>query len=757
MCEITSAAGSGSCGQNTAANGFKTTYSYDTFNNLPRTNVNQSGQLRTYTYDSLGRMTSEINPESGTTTYVYDSLVSSDCGCSGSYSSSGDLVYKADANGNHVCYYYDALHRLTDVGNNHQGTNNPCLRFRYDNYNGILGSRPAGVSISNPMGRLAEAVTDDCSAWPITQASIVTDEWFSYSPRGETTDVWESTRHSGGYYHSTASYYANGALNVLNPLNNAALPTITYGVDGEGRPNTAGASSGMNPVLSTAYDVASRVTGVTLGSYDSDAFTFDANTGRMTQYKHTVGATPQSVIGNLTWNANGTLAALGITDPFNAANQQTCSYGYDDLARLQGVNCGSAWSQAFGYDAFGNLTKSGSVSFQPTYNAATNRMLTLPGFTPTYDANGNTLTDSLHTYAWDAEGHAVTIDSVGLTYDALGRMVEQQNGSSYTQILYSPTGGKLALMNGQIVTKAFIPLPAGATAVYTSGPTLSYFRHPDWLGSSRFASTPGRTMYYSGAYAPFGETYAEAGTADRSFTGQNQDTIQGSTTGLYDFLFREYAQYGRWISPDPAGLGAVNIGNPQTWNSYAYVWNNPTNATDPLGLFTPGPCGVDGSLCKDPCSLFGSCGTGTLRTGTVYTQWLWDDTHGTGPCRSMETTPWQCTHGPRGSGPVVSPNPPAPVQPPLPKIGPASQIAAHLAAYNQCVSSSPFQFAGWKLSFPKPPTGRAADMGVLPNEGAVPIPGNNELYISTMKNCLRQYPLAALANGYTGLEPGSVF
>jgi RHS repeat-associated protein len=118
-------------------------------------------------------------------------------------------------------------------------------------------------------------------------------------------------------------------------------------------------------------------------------------------------------------------------------------------------------------------------------------------------------------------------------------------------------------MNGQTVAKAFIPLPAGGTAVYGSGGTLSYYRHPDWLGSVRFASTATtRLMYSDLAYAPFGETYAEAGTTGRSFTGQNQDTIQGTTTGLYDFLFREYAQYGRWISPDPAGLGAVDPTNP---------------------------------------------------------------------------------------------------------------------------------------------------------------------------------------------------
>jgi hypothetical protein len=72
-------------------------------------------------------------------------------------------------------------------------------------------------------------------------------------------------------------------------------------------------------------------------------------------------------------------------------------------------------------------------------------------------------------------------------YDALGRMVEQQNGSTDTEILYSPAG-KTALMNGQTLTKAFLPLPGGATAIYNST-GLAYYRHSDWIGSSRLTST----------------------------------------------------------------------------------------------------------------------------------------------------------------------------------------------------------------------------------------------------------------------------
>src|SRR5260221_7772361 len=84
--------------------------------------------------------------------------------------------------------------------------------------------------------------------------------------------------------------------------------------------------------------------------------------------------------------------------------------------------------------------------------------------------NGGTspLAPSPHQYGPDAEGRPVTLDSVSLTFDALNRMVEQHSGSSYTEIAYAPTGEKLALMNGQTLQKAFVPLPGGAAAVYTS-------------------------------------------------------------------------------------------------------------------------------------------------------------------------------------------------------------------------------------------------------------------------------------------------
>jgi len=577
VCEITSLTGAGSCAQNGyTENGYLTTYSYSVLNRL--TGVTQNAQstsqkqTRTYAYDWLGRMTSETNPEAGNVSYTYTYDTDSTCG-----TSNGDLVKKVDPLGDVVCYTYDALHRVESifVNSGSYASSTPYKYFTYDS------ATVNGVAMSIVKGRLAEAYTCASSAC----SSKITDIGFSYTARGEVSDVYESTPHSGGYYHVNQTYWANHAPETLSAQYGSSsitgLPTITYGVDGEGRVYSASASSGQNPLSSTTYSTASLPTAVDFGSLDSDAFTYDPNSNRMTKYQFTING--QSVVGALTWNAIGTLETLGVTDPFNSGNAQTCSYSHDDLTRIASTNCGSPWSQTFTYDAFGNISKSGTQSFQPTYSYLTNHMTLIGGSTPSYDANGNVTNDFLHSYAWDANGRPVTADGVGLTYDALGRMVEQNKSGAYYQIVYAPAGAKLMILQQETLEKAFVPLTGGAAAVYSSS-GLAYYRHSDWIGSSRFASTPTRTLYYDGAYAPFGEAYAQMGTTDLSFTGMNQDTV----ANLYDFPVREYGIQGRWPSPDPAGLSSVRPRDPQTLNRYAYVRNSPLQIIDRTGL-----CGDD--------------------------------------------------------------------------------------------------------------------------------------------------------------------
>ncbi len=58
------------------------------------------------------------------------------------------------------------------------------------------------------------------------------------------------------------------------------MPSLTYNVDGEGRMSSVSDSTPQTLGTVTAYNVFGQATGVTLGSADSDSFTFDANTGR---------------------------------------------------------------------------------------------------------------------------------------------------------------------------------------------------------------------------------------------------------------------------------------------------------------------------------------------------------------------------------------------------------------------------------------------------------------------------------------------
>jgi YD repeat-containing protein len=74
-----------------------TTYGYDALDDL--TGVNQSGQMRTFTYDSLKRLTKAVNPESGTINYAYDL--------------NGNLKTKTDGRPTTVSYGYDRLNRMT--------------------------------------------------------------------------------------------------------------------------------------------------------------------------------------------------------------------------------------------------------------------------------------------------------------------------------------------------------------------------------------------------------------------------------------------------------------------------------------------------------------------------------------------------------------------------------------------------------------------------------------------------------------------
>lgn len=562
----------------------------------------RGSQTRTTVVDPLGRTVSTTTPEAGTTTYAYDSVATPACGTGWSSSSlttePGALIQISYANGNTTCFAArDSNGRLTDV--KYIGATTYCSRFRYDNSTGATGTLPSGIAPTNSLGRLVEGETDTCSAYPPTSATMLTDRWFSYDLAGNTTQMWESTPNSvgsvdGKYYYSTATYFPDNSIQSVT-LSGTPGYTATWTEDGEGRPYSLNVG-GTKIVDAVSYNGVSSPTSMAFGlGRDIDSYIYDPNTGRMTAWTFSVGAAPnvQKQSGSMTWNQNGTLRTLAITDGFNAGGTQTCTYGtavqpgYDSIGRMLTDDCGAKWSQAFSYDIYDNLTKAGTNgadSWPPSgtaYSSTSNRYTGNSAIT--YDASGNLLTDTLHTYTWSGNGSIHSIDSTVIIQDAFGSTVEVQ-GAANTEIWYTPAG-KTAFMKGGTYEYAYWSAPGG-TVTNVAGNT-NYYQHKDWIGNTRVVSSiSNSTVYADQAVAPYGEIYDQFGTSAtnvQNFSGHTQDVVAGT----YDAPARELNSIqGRWLSPDPSGSG---------WNLYAYS-SNPMSNSDPTGLQND-PSGSAGDAC----------------------------------------------------------------------------------------------------------------------------------------------------------------
>ncbi len=71
------------------------------------------------------------------------------------------------------------------------------------------------------------------------------------------------------------------------------------------------------------------------------------------------------------------------------------------------------------------------------YNA-NNQLVQWGSTAMTYDANGNTLSDGMNTYVWDARNRLVSADNNGasFSYDPLGRRVAKTVMSTTTNFVY---------------------------------------------------------------------------------------------------------------------------------------------------------------------------------------------------------------------------------------------------------------------------------------------------------------------------------
>jgi RHS repeat-associated protein len=105
-----------------------------------------------------------------------------------------------------------------------------------------------------------------------------------------------------------------------------------------------------------------------------------------------------------------------------------------------------------------------------------------------------------------------------------------------------------------------------------TGSDVKYFL-ADHLGSTTALTDASGAVTSSASYDSFGNATGNLATRYK-FTGREYDDF----TGLHYYRARWYdSNLGRFISEDPIGFAGGDV------NLYGYVWNNPTNLTDPFG------------------------------------------------------------------------------------------------------------------------------------------------------------------------------
>ena len=267
------------------------------------------------------------------------------------------------------------------------------------------------------------------------------------------------------------------------------------------------------------------------------------------------------------------------------------TYTYDDMARLSTASkTGEALNWT--YDPVNNRWQqnvTAGMGGQPQYVFDANNHITSASGVA-YDAAGNVINDSFYQYQYDAEGRMTKVLTTGgatiatYSYDAFGHRVRTA-ATQTADFIFDPAGRVLDQLSGSTWQRGEIYAGGMHLATYNNlvTPASTFFEHSDWVGSVRARSNVSGASVETCTNFPFGDSQSCTNTDESAYHFATM--MFDSESNLQHTWFRQYnTTEGRWTVPDPAGLAAVNAGNPQTWNRYSYAVNNPVTFADPMGL-----------------------------------------------------------------------------------------------------------------------------------------------------------------------------
>ncbi len=333
---------------------------------------------------------------------------------------------------------------------------------------------------------------------------------------------------------------------------------------------------------------------------------YDGHTANLTSASWSVAASNQErysetqnvydVLNNLKqrngrWNYN---------DPNTNDPQRSYQdvFSYDVMNRLQTALAWSQPQETFSYDAIGNLTSKTSVANGAAYayptgaNAvgphAVQSIATLGSYG--YDADGNLVSaPNAVSAAWTSFDMPLTLtkasNSDSFVYGPEHQRVKQVRSSGTT--LYYAGGIEVESSSAGVTMKTYWPGGLGVNIDAPAGPKM-YWTPTDKLGNVRGYIDASGNVVEMLDYDAWGKRRNPSGigtpdsldgqTDDKGFTGHEMlDNVD-----LVHMNGRVYDPFiGRFLSADPTVQSPQDS---QSYNRYTYVWNNPTNLTDPTGF-----------------------------------------------------------------------------------------------------------------------------------------------------------------------------
>jgi RHS repeat-associated protein len=481
-----------------------------------------AGETTKLSYNQLNQVLSSTDPLSGMTSFTYDG--------------NGNLLTVTDAKNHTTSYAYDSMDRLAT-------RTDPLTRaesYQYDGNGNV-------TQFTDRRGKVTTYSYDNLNRRTFagfgTQAGPTYESTISY-----TYDAGNRMTQAVDSITGTLSRGYDG----LDRLTSETSPqgSVTYTYDSAGRRQTMTVSG--QPAVNYTFDNANRLTNITQGT-SAVQFAYD-NANRRTAL-----TLPNSIVTSYGYDNASELT--GLTYTLNSNTLGNLTYGYDVAGRRTGV--GGSYAQTglpnaqaiTGYDAANELTGWGTA-------------------TPSYDANGNMLSDGTNSFVWNARNQLTSMNMAGesFQYDPLGRRVAKTILTTTTNYLYDRVNSVQELSG------------TTPTANLLTGGVDQYFQRTDSSGAANFLSDAlGGTLALTNStgssiaqytYDPYGNTTAVgSSTNSYQYTGRENDS-----TGMYFYRARYYSStFQRFISEDPLGLrGGIN--------EYSYVLNNPSNYLDPMGL-----------------------------------------------------------------------------------------------------------------------------------------------------------------------------